>query len=132
MALMLALLVACGGSHTTAPAEVAPAAPVATPGPTERVTVTLDPGEMSYDEAKNRATFSPGSRRQAADYTTYELDLASLEAALGGRPTEPVTVVLEVGPPTVERSTPSDPNLPAPMGGFTYTTYVGKVVSRAP
>jgi hypothetical protein len=108
----------------SAPAAASPAAPL------ERLTITLDPSEMAYEGTIVR--FSPGSRKQAAEYTTYELDLASLEAALGGRPSAPVAVVVEVGPADEKVSTPSDPNMPAPMGGFHYITRRGRVVAKAP
>lgn len=137
--IVMALLFAAGcATHTPeaapepapAPAASAPVAPAPTAETVERLTITLDPSEMSYEGAT--AKFSPDSRRQAASYTTYVLDLPSLEAALGGRPTEPVAVVIEVGPASVENQVPSDPNMPAPMGGFDYITRTGRVVAKAP
>ena len=131
--ILLFALVACATrspSDVAPPASAAPAAPAAPSAPMERLILTLDPSEMAYEGAVAR--FSPGSRVQAADYTTYELELASLEAALGGRPSAPVAVVVDVGPEDVTVSTPSDPNMPAPMGGFRYITRKGRVVSKAP
>lgn len=137
---MLLLLLACQPSHSPAATEAAapsPPAPAAaetpalaaTPAAVQTMTVTLEPGEMSYDEAAGTATFSPGQGRQQADYTTWVLDLASLEAVLGGRPTAPTAVTVEVATTDVQRSTPAD-GMPSPMGGFTYTTHTGKVVAK--
>lgn len=132
MSLVVVLVLAC------APRPPAPAtAPEAAPPPVvsavafERVPLTLDPSEITYDEAGKTARFTPGGGRQSASYTTYVLDLPSLEATLGGRPTAPVAVIVEVGPEVVTRSTPTDPNLPAPDGGFTFTTRTGRVAERA-
>lgn len=125
------LLLAC-----TVRAPTPPAAPVPEPvldasparvGPTELVLV---PEDLSWDEAAGTVTFAPGSRRMAAEYDTYVLDLASVLAVLGARPTEPVQVKVELGPPEEEGFTPTDPNLPAPQGGFRYTTWRGKVTGR--
>lgn len=98
----------------------------------ERRTLTFDPSEAAYDEVAGTVTLSPDSRRQSAEYTHYELDLASLEAALGGRPEQPVDLVVEIGAMHATRSVPDDPSMPAPDGGFVHTTYTGRVVGRAP
>lgn len=134
----LLFLLACAGKPVPPPPTAAPApeaspaaAPAAAPA-AERRTVTLDPSEMSWDEAAGKAIFSPGSRVMAADYTTWELDLASVEATLGGRPQAPVAVVVEVSGVETSNYKPEDPNLPQPMGGFTYTTIRGRVVAKAP
>ena len=92
---------------------------------------TLDPTELRYDEAAGLAIWSPNSRVQAAEYSVYELELASLLAATGGRPTAPVVLRLALGPPAVRTETPADPNLPAPMGGFVITTRRGRVLGLA-
>jgi hypothetical protein len=123
----LLLLLACASAPPT-PQQPVSEAPQAMSSETERVTVTLEPRYMSYDEGAGTATFSPDSDRQSASYTHYVLDLASLEAALGGRPEAPAEVTLEVSGET-RTETPSDPMLPAPSGGFQITTWTGRVVS---
>lgn len=95
------------------------------------MTITLDPDDITYDEHSNTARFTPGSRVRSATYTTYALDLASLEAVLGGRPSAPVDVVVELGPEQVQYSTPEDPSVPAPAGGFRIVTRAGRVIRRA-
>ena len=62
---------------------------------------TLDPTELRYDEAAGLVIWSPNSRVQAAEYSVYELELASLLAVTGGRPTAPVALRLALGPPEV-------------------------------
>jgi hypothetical protein len=109
-------------------AEAVPEAPAAA---VERQTLTLDPDELTYDDAAKTVTFSPGSGVKSASYTHYVLDLASLESVLGGRPTAPVAVVVEVGPAVEENEKPADPSMSAPMGGFDITTYTGRVVEKA-
>jgi len=97
--------------------------------PTQRMTLTLDPAELSYDERLGVCTFSPDSRVRRARYTKYILDLASLVKVLGARPKAPVKVVVEVGP--AERSTyRPPPTMPQPTGGFETTLYRGVVVGR--
>jgi hypothetical protein len=129
---MLLLLLACTPSHSSGSTEPAPtqgppplASPVYSNG---TVTVTLDPRYMSYDEAKGIATFSPDSDRQMSEYTTWVLDLKSLESVVG-RPSGPVVVTVELSSTDVKKSTPAD-GMPSPMGGFTYTTNTGKVVAK--
>lgn len=92
--------------------------------------LTLDPEVLTVDEAAGVATYSPDSRRMAAEYTVYVLDLAGLRAALGEVPTQPVEI--EIALRSVEESshTPADPNLPAPQGGFRITTITAEVVGR--
>lgn len=91
--------------------------------------VTLNPEELTWDEAAGTVSFTEDSAVQKAEYTRYVLDLASLEAALGGRPTAPVTVNIAVSREEEERETPDDPMLPAPEGGFRITTVYGRVVA---
>ncbi len=129
----LLLLLACAKPVTTPP-EANPPQPAAEPAsaaPTRRV-ITLDPAETSWDEAAGKATFEPDRDRQKADYETYVLDLPSLTAALGGRPEAPVNVEIEILRESTETYTPSDPNLPSPMGGFRTTTYEARVVGKGP
>ena len=131
---MLLLLLACMTSHSSSSTETAPPPPAPPPAldspvySNGRVTVTLEPRYLSYDDAKGIATFSPDSDRQMADYTTWVLDLKSLEAVVG-RPTEPVEVTVELSSTDVKKSTPAD-GMPSPSGGFTYTTHTGKVVAK--
>lgn len=96
------------------------------------MTLTLNPDEMQYDEAAGTVTFSPGSGVRSASYTHYILDLASLEAALGGRPSAPVAVIVEITAESERVHSPSDPSMPQPQGGFQITERTGRVVSRAP
>lgn len=108
------------------------AAPPAPPAPVERVLLTLDPADLTYDEAARIARHTPGSAVQAAAYDVYEIDLSSLEQVLNGRPTAPVTVWVELGPAQVSSYTPEDPNLPTPQGGFQITTRAATVVGAGP
>jgi hypothetical protein len=114
-----------------APAPTASAPPVAA-AEVERLTLTLDPDDLTYDDPGGVVRFTPGSRVKSAEYTTYVLDLMSLEGLLGGRPSTPVAVVVEVGPPVAQTVVPEDPTLPSPLGGFRFTTRSGKVVALAP
>lgn len=129
---MLLLLAACMSAAPVEP-PAAPASEPAAPAQAEpawtQVSLDLDPDEMRYDDDANTVTVSPGSRVKSAHYTHYVLDLDSVESVLGGRPTAPVTVTVEVGPPAVRTETPSDPMSPSPSGGFQITTYTGRVVS---
>jgi len=123
--LTLALALACAGHNK----------PDATPAPsasTETRTLTLDPAALRWDEAAGTVTFEPGRDVQSAQYTTYILDLHSVEAALGGRPTSPVAVEVELAPCAEKRVTPEDPSLPSPQGGFLYTTCTGRALRQAP
>ena len=129
--LSLIPLAACAGKPV-------PTAPTAAPEPAEvtregaeRVTITLDPSEMSVDEAAGIATFSPGSRMMSAEYTHYLLDLASLKAALGGLPEAPVELIIAVDARTESSFRPEDPNLPSPMGGFLIKEVRAHVISKA-
>lgn len=125
---ILLLLIACAGRPTPTALEVSSPEPAAT-ATLERRTITLDPEETRWDETTGIATFSPGSRVQSASYTTWLLDLRSVEAVLGGRPTAPVDVVVEITSTETSRYTPEDPNLPSPMGGFENITITGRVVA---
>lgn len=120
------LLLAACAARTSPPADL----PTEIPG-METLTLTLDPGALDYDEAAGTVTFTPGRNVQAASYETWIFDLASLHAALGGRPEAPVEVVVEVGPPETTTYTPDDPNLPAPQGGFRISTRRGTVLRVA-
>lgn len=91
----------------------------------------LDPAELEYDEAAGTATFHPDSRRQSAAYTRYVLDLASLEAVLGGRPTAPVPIVVELNGREIRiDQADGDPKVPRPEGGIEVTTWTGTVVAK--
>lgn len=107
----------------------APAAPPLSEAAAE--VFTVDPAELRYDEAAGLAIWSPNSRVQSATYSVYELELASLLAVTGGRPTAPVALRLSLGPPDVRTETPADPTLPAPAGGFVITTRRGRVLGLA-
>ena len=94
--------------------------------------MTLDPSLLHYDDAAGTVAFTPDSRRQTDTYTTYILDLGSLEAVLGGRPSAEVAVTVALGAPTTRTVVPEDPNVPQPTDGFTYITYTGRVVAKGP
>lgn len=129
--LPLIALAACAGKPVPTESTAAPAAPVAQEG-AERRTITLDPSDMSVDEAAGIATFSPGGRVMSAEYTRYQLDLTSLKAALGGLPEAPVNVIITLDAVHVSAYTPSDPNLPSPEGGFRLEVIEGHVFAKAP
>ena len=133
----LLILLAC--KTTPAPAEStttgpAPAEPPAAADvvPVSQETITLDPDEITYDEAAGTLVFSPGSRVRSASYTNYTLDLASLESVLGERPTAPVSVLVEVTAVEERTHTPEDPRAQVPDGGFKITEKTGRVIGRAP
>ncbi len=144
---LIALLAACSGGTTSQSPEITPRIPAAETPPevAEAVaeakpdepavggtlTLSLDPELISYDEGAGTATFSPDSRRMTSHYTRYVMDLASLEAALGGRPEQPVDVVVTLTAVSDSSHTPADPNLPAPQGGFQYTDWTATVTGKA-
>ncbi|MFT5681331.1 MAG: hypothetical protein ACI8RZ_002237 [Myxococcota bacterium] len=119
------------GVAPDAPSTTTPALPVEEDEVT-RETITLDPDEITYDEPAGTAVFSPGSRVRSSSYTHYILELGSVESVLGGRPTEPVSVVVEIT--GIEDSTysPDEPEAAQPDGGFQIINKTGRIVSRAP
>jgi hypothetical protein len=128
---LLLTLAACATTpqppEPTAPAE--PATPSAQ-APTQLQTLTLEPRLMTWDDAAGTVIYSPGSDRMASEYTHFVLSAASVEAVLGGRPTEDVTVEVEVTGPTVKNESPEDPNLPQPQDGYQITTWTGRAVRK--
>lgn len=90
----------------------------------------LNPAEMRYDDAEGLVIFEPDRGLQRAKYETFVLDLASLEVALGGRPTAVVDVVIEITETEQVTTSPSDPYMAAPEGGFEVVTQRGRVVRR--
>jgi hypothetical protein len=126
---LLLTLAACATTpqppEPTAPAE--PATPSAQ-APTQLQTLTLEPRLMTWDDAAGTVIYSPGSDRMTSEYSHFVLSAASVEAVLGGRPTEDVTVEVEVTGPTVTTESPADPNLPQPQDGFQITTWTGRVL----
>ena len=93
-----------------------------------RVTLTIDPDELSYDEAKGTMTYSPNSKVRRASYTYYVFKTKNVEKVLGKRPTERVSLVVEVGEPIQSTHQAKDPRLAQPSGGFKSITYQGEVV----
>lgn len=131
--MLSALLFVLAACRATPPAgEPAPAPEAAASAQEDPVRLILDPAAVSYDEAAGTATFSPGSAVMSASYTHYVLDLASLEAALGGRPEGPVAVLIEVTGEQTRSESPDDPSLPSPEGGFRITTVTGRVIGLDP
>ncbi|MBK9643562.1 MAG: hypothetical protein IPO67_00130 [Deltaproteobacteria bacterium] len=128
---LLLTLAACATTpqppEPTAPAE--PATPSAQ-APTQLQTLTLEPRLMTWDDAAGTVIYSPGSDRMTSEYTHFVLSAASVEAVLGGRPTEPVTVEVEVAGPTLTTQSPEDPNLPQPQDGYQITTWTGRAVRK--
>ena len=128
---LLLTLAACATTPQT-PEPTAPAEP-ATPSaqaPTQLQTLTLEPRLMTWDDAAGTVIYSPGSDRMTSEYTHFVLNAASVEAVLGGRPTEPVTVEVEVAGPTLTTQSPEDPNLPQPQDGYQITTWTGRAVRK--
>lgn len=135
--MILPLLLACK-TTPPAPAIEAPAIEAPAPAPpaepaqaVTRETITLNPGEITYDEPAGTIVFSPGSRVRSASYTHYILELGSLEAVLGERPTEPVAVVVEITAVEEDVHVPDDPQAASPDGGFQITNKTGRIVSLA-
>ena len=130
---LLLTLAACATTPTT-PEPAAPAEPVAPNAADTTQTqvrpLTLEPRLMTWDDAAGTVIYSPGSDRMTSEYTHYVLSAASVEAALGGRLTEDVTVEVEVTGPTVTSYSPADPNLPQPQDGYVITTWTGRVVRK--
>jgi hypothetical protein len=134
--MMIWLLLSCKGTLTaTVPVEtkrpdiVAPLSATESAQPVVLETITLDPGEVTYDESAGTLIFSPGTRVRAARYTLYILDLGSVEAVLGARPAEPVTVVVEIAGIEEDNHIPDSPQAASPDGGFRITTKTGRIVS---
>jgi hypothetical protein len=125
-------LLACGPKDA---GPLATAAPTPAPAPAAvgaaRLTLRLDPAELTVDSAAGTATLRPGGGVQQDTYEVYVFDLASL-ATIGGPPAAPIDVVVELGPPVETRWAPLDPTLPSPDGGFTFVTRAGRVVGAAP
>jgi hypothetical protein len=111
--------------------EKSPASPQPEGAPEIQV-VRLDPEELSWDQAAGTVTFSPGSRRMAAEYTTWILDSQGVLDAAGGPLMGPLEVRVEVTDFKREVHIPNDPKLPSPQGGFVYYTYRGRVLGKAP
>lgn len=103
--------------------------PAALSSEAETREIILDPAELAWDEAAGTVSFTEDSQVQKAAYTRYVLDLASVEAALGGRPQAPVTVSIAVSRQEERVETPDDPMLPSPEGGFRITTVYGHVTA---
>lgn len=131
---MFTLLLVFAACATTPPTpDAAPSAEPAAPSgadstQTQIKTLTLEPRLMTWDDAAGTVTYSPGSDRMTSEYSHFVLSAASVEAVLGGRPTEDVTVEVEVTGPTVTTESPEDPNLPQPQDGFQITTWTGRVL----
>ena len=133
---MFTLLLAFAACATTPPTpDATPSAEPAAPSGTDSTqtqikTLTLEPRLMTWDDAAGTVIYSPGSDRMASEYTHFVLSAASVEAVLGGRPTEDVTVEVEVTGPTVKNESPEDPNLPQPQDGYQITTWTGRAVRK--
>jgi hypothetical protein len=125
--IQLLALLACArpDSALSTPPSPAPAAP-------QILVVTLEPEEMTWDQAAGTVTYAPGGRRMAAEYTTWILDSKGVLEAAGGPLMGPLTVQVEVTDFKREVHIPNDPRLPSPQGGFTYYTYRGRVIGKAP
>lgn len=121
------------GAAACAPASVtrAPEVATSTNAVEDVLTIELDPGRMTYDPARGTATLAADTSVMAAAYTTWVLDLSSLEAALGARPSAPVSVVVRVTGSERRSMVPQDPTLPAPQGGFSFEERRAVVVGRA-
>lgn len=121
--LPILVLFACAGPGPGATVDPAPALAAPEPESVQRLSLMLIAEDMRYDEAAGTATFSPGSRRMAASYDIYVMDLKTLEAVLGGRVEAPVQVDFEVTSVDRRVFAPDDPELPQPDGGFGHTDW---------
>lgn len=119
---------------TMAPAAVSPStgASGVKPAQLERRTLRLEPAELTWNTPPGWVTFAPGRQVMSAAYDTYLLDGKSLEAVVGRGLKDPVSVLVEITATEARQHTPSDPLLPSPQGGFVYTTYRARVLSKAP
>lgn len=119
---------------TMAPVGVSPAtqAGSAAPAPLERRTLKLEPADLTWDTPPGMVTYAPGRQVMSARYDTYIIDRKSLEAAVGRGLKDPVSILVEITSTEVRTHTPSDPLLPSPQGGFVYTTYKARVISKIP
>ena len=95
---------------------------------TNRMTLTIDPDELSYDEAKGTMTYAPNRKVKRASYTYYVFKIKNVEEILGERPTKKTSLVVEVGEPKRSTYQAKDPRLAQPSGGFKSITYQGVVV----
>jgi hypothetical protein len=96
-----------------------------------RVTLTVHPDELSYDEAKGTMTYAPNSKVKRASYTYYVFQIKNVEEVLGGRPTKKTSLVVEVGEPKRSTYQAKDPRLAQPSGGFKSVTYQGVVIGAS-
>lgn len=109
---------------TTAPAETPTTTPTAD---AKEIELEINPTDLSFDDAKGKASYDPDRTRMAADYKTYVFETAELKAVVGEKNLKKkLKLRVAVLSSTTKRSTPKDPNLPQPMGGFTYETIVCK------
>jgi hypothetical protein len=130
------VLVACVPNRPSE-VEVAPPPPAPpksaapTSAPADVRTLTLEADALRVDG--DHVVFEPNSRMQRADYDRYRFEKSAFQAKVGTlTPKEPLRVTVEVLSVKVERYTPSDPHMPAPMGGFETRTYECRVVRVEP
>ena len=107
-----------GGTMTATPTQPSPAAeapaPSAAEAPAKLLRLTIDAQELH--RANGKVTFSPGSRRQQADYEHYVFDAAAFDRVAGAGAGD---FVAEVAVSKTVESTYTPPdNYPSPMGGF--------------
>lgn len=120
------VLVACPGSR---PSDGEPVAPKTAPAETR--TLTIQPGELRV--VGDHVVFEPNSRMQRAEYDTYRFEKGAFQAKVGTlTPAAPLRLTVEVIAVKEEHYTPSDPNMPAPLGGFVTTMHACRVVRVEP
>ena len=120
------ILMACSASGPNH-GEHAPAAPDKPVASAEVRTLTIEPDALRVDG--NHVVFTPDSRVQRAEYDVYRFEKdAFLEKVGTLAPKEPIVVTVEVTAVDEKRYTPSDPSLPAPMGGFVTRTYTCRIL----
>ncbi len=94
-------------------------------------TITIKKNYLSVQKinGKKSVVYSPDSRRKTSHYRYYVFDYDEFKNKLGN-PKKPAKtrIKIRIIKTTVKKHTPSNPNMPSPAGGFTYTYYSSKIM----
>lgn len=92
--------------------------------------VVFDSNELgqgwSFEKEKDKLIYDPDSMRQTSIYNKYIFSLKEFKKA-GGNPDSSAKIFYTILDSKSKNSTPSDPNMPSPDGGFTFITHTCKI-----